>query len=723
MANQFIFANFFTSELIASIGVGDTTIQIPPSDSQKLQNFSSGFYLPLTLWDGQNTPEIVYCTVNPQNGTLTVIRGQENTSPFGWSAGTQVISVISAAVLNAALAAYNSGQVLIANYLPLSGGTLTGMLTLAAPPTLPLQAASKSYVDALGTGPFLPLVGGTLSGNLALSNNARIVGLLAPSTGSEPATKTYADAITTSLTNFMADRSGKLLTTGTGAAYALATTQGYSGGLSDGVQLSFRLHATNQVSPTLAVDGTAAVNLRVQSGVNLSPAYFGIGQIVTATYRAAGPEWIIAESFPILESLATTGGPSAYSLTTGMSLSILQDGIELLVQFNATNTNVVTLNVDGLGAVPVRPASGIDFAAGQVPQYAGMLLRYNSATTEWILEGAPNTAPLLTKQMAWGGGPVNYQLVASTAGNILTVALKDSSGNDPTAASPVQIPFADNTATGGDPAWASATAANSIATIVGATLGASNNVPFRYWICAFNNAGTIVLALINCSTLSPAQIFPLNDAVPQSTTGMTAGSTAAGTFYTPNGVTLTSKSFRIIGYLEYNAGLVTAGTFNTNPTALRLFESGVKKPGDIVQVVSPATSTASVSITASTAPTAVTLNPSVSISPTSTINPVRVRCVGCLEDASISGGNSTGNVQLGRNSNANLFGTVATLFTSNSNASQIQVQAPVTLIGIDNPQTTSSVTYTPFGWRTGGNCTWNGAAPGSSYIEAEELMG
>jgi len=49
--------------------------------------------------------------------------------------------------------------------LSLSGGTMTGPLTLAGDPSAPTQAATKSYVDtALGN--YLPLAGGNLSGQL-----------------------------------------------------------------------------------------------------------------------------------------------------------------------------------------------------------------------------------------------------------------------------------------------------------------------------------------------------------------------------------------------------------------------------------------------------------------------------------------------------------------------------------------------------------------------------
>ena len=53
-------------------------------------------------------------------------------------------------------------------YLPLTGGTMLGPITLAADPTTAMQPATKQYAD---TRPFLPISGGTLTGPLTLSGN------------------------------------------------------------------------------------------------------------------------------------------------------------------------------------------------------------------------------------------------------------------------------------------------------------------------------------------------------------------------------------------------------------------------------------------------------------------------------------------------------------------------------------------------------------------------
>ena len=74
------------------------------------------------------------------------------------------------------------------NYLPLSGGTLTGALTLNGNPNQDNHAANKAYVDSQISGlssVYVPLSGGTLTGPLVLSGN--------PTQSNQAANKQYVD--------------------------------------------------------------------------------------------------------------------------------------------------------------------------------------------------------------------------------------------------------------------------------------------------------------------------------------------------------------------------------------------------------------------------------------------------------------------------------------------------------------------------------------------------
>ncbi len=71
-----------------------------------------------------------------------------------------------------------------AGTLPLTGGALTGILSLSADPTSALQAATKHYVDSQ-CATSLPLVGGILTGPVTLSGD--------PATALQAAPKQYVD--------------------------------------------------------------------------------------------------------------------------------------------------------------------------------------------------------------------------------------------------------------------------------------------------------------------------------------------------------------------------------------------------------------------------------------------------------------------------------------------------------------------------------------------------
>lgn len=76
-------------------------------------------------------------------------------------------------------------------FLPLTGGTMVGDLTLAGPPVQPLDAVTKAYVDQFtpAAGPFVPLSGGTMTGVLTLASN--------PNAPLDAATRQYVDGVGT----------------------------------------------------------------------------------------------------------------------------------------------------------------------------------------------------------------------------------------------------------------------------------------------------------------------------------------------------------------------------------------------------------------------------------------------------------------------------------------------------------------------------------------------
>jgi hypothetical protein len=61
-------------------------------------------------------------------------------------------------------------------FMPITGGTFTGPVTLSGPPTAPLHAATKAYVDAGGSGGFLPISGGAITGNLSVAGTHSVGG-------------------------------------------------------------------------------------------------------------------------------------------------------------------------------------------------------------------------------------------------------------------------------------------------------------------------------------------------------------------------------------------------------------------------------------------------------------------------------------------------------------------------------------------------------------------
>lgn len=152
----------------------------------------------------------------------------------------------------------------------------------------------------------------------------------------------------------------------------------------------------------------------------------------------------------------------------------------------------------------------------------------------------------------------NLGLVASVAGNALTVALKTyAAAADPSSTSPVKIGFRGTTAGTGDFSLISATAATSLVVSSGSTLGTISGVQTNLYVYAINNGGTIVLGISK---------FRFDDGELVSTTaeGGAGAADSATVMYSTSAVS--SKACRLIGRLVVNEA--TAGTWASAPSVV-----------------------------------------------------------------------------------------------------------------------------------------------------------
>jgi hypothetical protein len=363
-------------------------------------------------------------------------------------------------------------------------------------------------------------------------------------------------------------------------------------------------------------------------------------------------------------SLAISTGSKTFTTQAGKAFQV---GQWMLIQETSNSANQM---LGQITAYVTGPGSSV---AGHVATFAdgtGKVLQDGGA-----IVGGPNTilpSMLANAAVAFGVGMLNGKLVASVAGNALTIAVKTLAGVDPSPTDPAFFLFRDASA---GYAVIEQTAALSITVPSGATLGTVNGYANRIWVGVFNNGGTAVLGVynsINAPNTSSPTILPWDETSPANGTGVTSSSTSAQLWYTAS--TLSSKVLRILGYVESTQS--TAGTWATSPSKVQMFGPGVKRPGDTVQEVANF-----VSATASTtSATFVALTgENVSIIPQSAANVIRVEASGSLNLPTNGSGNTAinGSVQLSRGTtaNTNLFGSLATLSDFGGNSS-LSMQAP-----------------------------------------------
>lgn len=210
------------------------------------------------------------------------------------------------------VAAYVSGGA----YLMLSGGTMTGPLTLSGDPSTALQAATKQYADTK-----LALSGGTLTGSLTLSG--------APTNSLHAATKAYVDGA--SITGNAA----------TATKWAIGRTIALTGDIT-GTSGSFDGSANLSFATTLANSGVTA---GTYGGNNSIPSVTidAKGRVTSASTVTPSGTWAINVSGTAANITGTYGGTiSSSQVTTGLGFTPVQQGTGV-----GQSTNTIKLGWSG----------------------------------------------------------------------------------------------------------------------------------------------------------------------------------------------------------------------------------------------------------------------------------------------------------------------------------------------------------------------------------------
>ena len=432
-------------------------------------------------------------------------------------------------------------------------------------------------------------------------------------------------------------------------------------------------------------------------------------------------------AIPIQKTLAreTTATTGTGTVTLGGAATI--SGISYITFANAgyADGDLVSYGIQDSGNGKTEYGYGTYNTAG--PTISRNIIRSSNANALVSLSGTAQIfATAGNAELLWGFDTArNLSLAASVASNALTISIKDWGGSDPSANSPVLIPFRSSTIATGTVTNQPIRAATSLVISSGSTMGASNSTAFRLWIVLFDDGGTERVGAINCTTSSG--ITSLNEGNVASSTaeGGAGAADSAGIFYT--GTAVSSKAYRIIGYMDWASGLSTAGTWASGPTTIQIYGPSIFIPGQTVQVQDTQTGTVATGTTR--IPSDNTIPQSgegdqymtLAITPTATPNRLIIRAQGQLSGSLID--NMI--MALFQDSTANAL---------SSSWANLQANGSWVVIPLEYQMLAATASSTTFKMRAGtssvGTTTLNGTrgrqfkgATLNSYISITEIMG
>jgi microcystin-dependent protein len=154
---------------------------------------------------------------------------------------------------------------------------------------------------------------------------------------------------------------------------------------------------------------TAASNATADSTVNWAE-----GQAPSSVNDSARAMMASTAAYrdDIAGAIVTGGTSTAYTLTSYEVFDTLAHMANQMIAFTPHTTNgaTVTLNVDGLGAKPLRSAPSVDLLAGVLIAGTPYVATYNNSSAVWYLQnfyGNPYNVPLAAGMDYWGGSTPN----------------------------------------------------------------------------------------------------------------------------------------------------------------------------------------------------------------------------------------------------------------------------------------------------------------------------
>jgi hypothetical protein len=304
----------------------------------------------------------------------------------GTLTGPLMLAATPSSTMQAAPKAYVDGQV--AGALPLTGGTLSGPLTLSGDPATPAQAATKNYVDSQ-TGGYLTKTGGTLTGTLTLGTD--------PTASMQAATKQYVDARVLRSGDTL---TGALTLAADPVAPLQASTKNYTdiqvatalpkagGTLTGGLSLPADPSSPLQAATKRYVDNQVATSLPLGGGTVSGPITLSADP--TAAMHAAPKQYVDSH---IGGGLPMSGG----TLTGPLTLA----AAPITPLGAATKQYVDTSPGNATGVINVKTSPYNAQLDGVADDTAAFKAAYQAATAGSVIY-VPNGIVVLQNPNSWG---------------------------------------------------------------------------------------------------------------------------------------------------------------------------------------------------------------------------------------------------------------------------------------------------------------------------------